>query len=451
MPGWCFVAAVVLGAVLRLWSLGHGTLSADESYAAVSAHLPFTQIWGHIAATDPHPPLSYLMLSPVAHLFTSNLAVRLPAAACSALAVAVMAWWQRDRGVAGLVATVVLAVSPFALEYGREARMYGLVTLASVALAAAADRWLGSGATRWAVMAGVAAFVIAFSYSAGAIMPVALALVAGWRRDRAAWVLRASAGAALAVWAVLWLGHAVHWSHATSGYPSLTGSWVRQMLTSMVAPVPSEEWLVLGLLLAGLVAVCWQSTRQRTLVLALFVAPVLGLLAVSLHNNIFLPKSLIMVAWAPSLLIGGLAGVAWQYRPLLGAVVIAGAALAMLPYVGTARSVDEGAGSMVEAVAAARRPGDAMAMSPVQLGTLLDWYESIRPGRAVQSDTHTITGAVVYRFEGEHQTGRVWLVESEARTELGEHSSGLAGWVSCGAPRPVGGGYTMRCIEPDAR
>jgi hypothetical protein len=294
----------------------------------------------------------------------------------------------------------------------------------------------------------VAAFVIAFSYSAGAIMPVALVLVAGWRRDRAAWVMRASAAAALAAWALLWLGHAVHWSHATSGYPSLTGSWVREMLTATVAPVPSEQWLVLGLLLAGLVTMCWRSSRERMLVLALFVAPVLALLAVSLHNNIFLPKSLIMVAWAPSVLIGGLAGLAWEYRPLLGAVVIAGAALVTLPYVGTARSVDEGAGAMVAAVAAARRPGDAMAMSPVQLGTLLEWYEAIVPGHAVHADTRLIPGAVVYRFAGERPSGRVWLVESDARTELDRHRLDEASWQSCGAPRPVGGGYTMSCVEP---
>jgi Dolichyl-phosphate-mannose-protein mannosyltransferase len=450
VPRWCFVGAVALGALLRLWSLGHGHLSADESYSAVNAHLPFTQIWGHIAATDPHPPFSYLLLSPVAHLFTSNLAVRLPAALCSILAVAVMAWWQRDRGVAGLVATLVLAVSPFALEYGREARMYGLVTLASVLLAAAADRWLVTGDRQWATVAGVAAFVITMSYSAGAIMPVALALVAGWRRDREAWELRLAAAAAFGAWAALWLAHTIHWSHASSGYPSLSVVWIRQMLTAMIAPVPSEEWLVLGMLLLGLIAVCWRSARERVLVLALFVAPVLALAVVSLHNNIFLPKSLIMVAWAPSLLLGGLVGVAWDYRPLLGGIAIAGIAVVTLPYVSTALSIDEGAGAMVAAVAAARQPGDAMAMSPVQLGTLLDWYEAIGPGHGVRSDTRLIPGAVVYRFAGETQTGRIWLVESEARSDIDWHGPGLSGsgWQSCGASRPVGGGYTMRCVEP---
>jgi uncharacterized membrane protein len=438
------VAAVVLGVVLRLWSLGHGTLSADESYSAVSAHLPFGQIWGHIAATDPHPPLSYLLLSPFAHLFTSNVGVRLPAAIFSCLAVVVLAWWQRDRGVAGLAATVLFAISPFALEFGRQARMYGLVSLASVVMVAAADRWLARGSTRAAVTASTAGFVIAMSYSAGVLMPVALALVPGWRRDRTAWTLRLAAAGAVGAWALLWLGHAVHWSHSSSGYPSLSGVWVRDILNATVAPVPSNEWWVLPLLALGFVVAWRRVPRDRPLFVALVVIPVAAVLLISLHNNIFLPKSLIMVVWAPSVLLGALVGAAWDLRPIAGAVVIACLAVLVLPYIRPALMTDEGAGAMVAAVAAARQPGDAIAMDPAQLGTLLDWYEAIARGRAVTADTQAIDAAVVYRFVGEHPTGRVWLVESEDRAVPGSLGEGTR---SCGARRSIGGGYAMQCVE----
>ncbi len=446
VAGVWFVAAVVLGAVLRLWSLGHGFLSADESYSAVSGHLPLSQIWGHINANDPHPPLSYLLISPVAHLFTSNLAIRLPAAACSILAVAVMAWWQRDRGVGGLAATLLLALSPFALEYGREARMYGLVSLASVALAAAGDRWLGSGDRRWAFLAAGAAFVIAMSYSAGVIMPAALVLLAGWRRDRQAWTLRASAGAALGLWAALWLGHALRWSGKPSGYPPLSLAWVRETANSMVAPIPSNEWLVLTLLALGLVVVLRRSPRQRPLVLALFVAPVAALLVISLHNNVFLPKSLIMVVWAAPLLLGNLAGEAWELRPVAGAVVLAVLVLVVVPYVRPALNVDEGTGPMLTALARARQPGDAVAMDPGYLGHLLDWYVGMVPGRRLRPDGQTIPGAVVYRDEGHPPTGRVWLVRSPGRAR----PPSLPGANWCGPETPVGGGYTLRCLQVGA-
>jgi hypothetical protein len=115
-----------------------------------------------------------------------------------------------------------------------------------------------------------------------------------------------------------------------------------------------------------------------------------------------------------------------------------------VPYVQPALSSDEGAGAMVAGVAAARRPGDAMAMSPAQLGTLLDWYDAIRPGHPVVSDTETIPGAVIYRFKDEKQTGRVWLVESVARARTGSLPADAR---SCGPTRPVGGGYTLRCVQ----
>ncbi len=74
----------------------------------------------------------------------------------------------------------------------------------------------------------------------------------------------------------------------------------------------------------------------------------LALVAVSLHNNIFLPKTMVMVAWAPSLLIGTVVGrgLATSDRSSAG-VAVAAIALVMLPYVCTALSLDEGAGPMI--------------------------------------------------------------------------------------------------------
>ena len=119
VPAWCFVGLVVVGAVLRFWGLGAATLSADESYSAVAAHQPVGRIWGFIVSTDPHPPLSYLVLSPFAHLWTSATMLRLPGWSAPCWRSWCSAWWQRHRGIAGVVATAVFALSPFLLEFAR--------------------------------------------------------------------------------------------------------------------------------------------------------------------------------------------------------------------------------------------------------------------------------------------------------------------------------------------
>ncbi len=430
--------------MLRFWALGDGTMTADETFSSVAAHLPFGQIWGHIATFDRHPPLSYYLMSPVAHLTTSTLALRIPAAVAACLALLVFVWWQRRYGIAGLVASALFAMSPFLLAYDRQARMFALVTLGGVIVAAASDRWLATDDPRWGWAAAAGGLLAAMSYSVGVLLPGFMLLVPGLRRDRASWTFRLAAAAAIGVWAVLWLGNTLTWSGAPSGYPTLTPSWVASVLNGMVAPVPDDQWIVLGLLAVGLALVLWRRGRQRQLMLSLFVVPVLLMLAASLNNELFIPKSLLMVAWAAPVMLGQLAARAWELRPLAGAAVIALIIILVVPYISPSLPIDEGAGAMLAAVQKVRQPGDAMAMNPAPLGDLLEWYEGIVPNRKLTIDDTTIPGAVILRTEGVPQTGRVWLVESQlraVRTSLGPDAR------SCGAPVVVGGGYTMRCVE----
>ena len=434
---------VAVGTVLRFWSLGTGPLTADETYSAVAAHLPFAQIWGHIAATDRHPPFSYYLLSPVAHVTTSTFALRAPAALSATLALAVFAWWQRRYGLAGLVATALFAVSPFVLVYDRQARMFALLTLGAVVAAAASDRWLATFETRWAVAAAAGGLLAALSYSVGFLLPGFLLLVPGWRWDRRAWIFRLTSAGAIGIWAVLWLGNSLKWAGAPSGYPSLTPSWVAGMINGMVAPVPADEWLVLVLLAAGLVVTLRQGGRPRQLVLTLVVVPVLVMIVLSARSELFIPKTLLMVAWAAPVLLGNLVVAAWNLRPLAAGAVVALLVLVVVPYIGPSLTIDEGEGPMLAAVARARRPGDAVAIDPGYLGHLLDWYEGIVPGVPLRPDGQTMPGAVIFHPESGAQTGRIWLVRSPSRAPA--PSPGAGHW--CGPELDVGGGYTLRCLQ----
>ena len=119
-----------------------------------------------------------------------------------------------------------------------------------------------------------------------------------------------------------------------------------------------------------------------------------------------------MVAWATPVLIGALVEEIWRIRPLVAGVAVALLVVVTVPYIHTTLTLNEGTHPMLEAVARARAPGDAIAMDPANLGTLLDWYDGIAVDRRLTADDHLIDGAVVYRVASEDPSGRIWLVRS---------------------------------------
>ena len=99
-------AIVVVGAVLRLRRLGATPLNFDESFTAMAGRLPLGSLFGFLRAHDSHPPLDYLLQLPLARAGAEP--VRVPASGsslCSIAALALFAWWMRDRGRVGIVAT----------------------------------------------------------------------------------------------------------------------------------------------------------------------------------------------------------------------------------------------------------------------------------------------------------------------------------------------------------
>src|SRR5579863_8601968 len=121
------VAIVLAGAVLRLWGLGSSPLNFDESFTAMAGRLPLGGMFDFLRAHDSHPPLDYVLQLPLARARASAFVFRLPAVACSIGALALFAWWMRDRALVGIVATAAMAICAFQLAHGREARMYAVM------------------------------------------------------------------------------------------------------------------------------------------------------------------------------------------------------------------------------------------------------------------------------------------------------------------------------------
>ncbi len=151
-------ASLAIGAALQFATLAKSSIWHDEGYTLMLAVQTPSQI---IARTgrDVHPPLYYLALHFWMGLFGTSEAGARSLSVVAILGTVILGALTAKRlfgEPAAKLAAVFLALGPFLIRYGQEARMYGLVafllTLATWALVGAVqDRQ-----TRWWVVYGMA-------------------------------------------------------------------------------------------------------------------------------------------------------------------------------------------------------------------------------------------------------------------------------------------------------
>ncbi len=148
----------VLALVVRFSTLGRQSLWLDEAYTDHLVHLGFGSMLSEIPKSESTPPLYYIVTWAWTHVFGySGFALRsVSAMSGAATAAVVYALATRVGGPrAGVIAGVLVAVSPIMVWYSQEARSYALATLlASVGLLClivyrdtARARWLSG----WAI------------------------------------------------------------------------------------------------------------------------------------------------------------------------------------------------------------------------------------------------------------------------------------------------------------
>jgi hypothetical protein len=416
-PSWTATALVVIvamGVLLRAWRLGFNGLSYDESFTAMAARLPLDRLFDYLRTQDTHPPFDYLLRAPLARAGASDVVLRLPSFVCSVGALVLFAWWMRTRGLAGVVATAVLAGSAFQIFHGGEARMYALLELLGVAAAMLAERWLGDDAPRWSAWAvsGIVALAL-FDHVSGFLLAAGMLAVAGVRSDRRAWEWRAGIVAALGLWAVVW---GTSFAHQAGGdwvgwIPRTSPTSFAEAISGQVTDVEPLAWLVLaGVVVGGWWL--WRTDRRLAHVwLAVGAVPFVGAAAIGVLSPFLIDRAVTVASWAPALALGYATIAVVGRWPLAGRAFLV--ALLAVVTVGTVTFVAGkryDADLAVDHLDAVVHPGDVIVTRPARYATLPAYrigVEQWRRTRWVASPG--IDNAAAFREQGAIPSGRLWL------------------------------------------
>jgi hypothetical protein len=408
------VSIVVVGVLLRAWRLGFNGLTYDESFTAMAARMPLDRLFDYLRTQDTHPPLDYLLRAPLARAAVSDVTLRIPSFLFSCGALVLFAWWMRARGLAGVIATAVLAGSAFQIYHGGEARMYALLELLGVAAAMVAERWLRDDAPRWCPWAAGALSALAlFDHVSGFLLLAGMVAVAGIRTDRRAWAWRGSLIGALALWAVVW---GTSFAHQAGGewvgwIPRTSPATFARAVGGQVTDVEPLAWVVL----AGVVAGgwwMWRADRRLARVwLAVGVVPFAAAAAIGLVSPFLIDRAVTIASWAPPLALGYCGAALVRRWSLLGrAVVVALVAVVVIGTITFLAGKRYDSDLAVEHLEHVVQPGDVIVTRPSRYATL----PAYRIGVERWHDTRWVTTpgidiAAGFRAGGVAPTGRIWL------------------------------------------
>lgn len=384
------VAAVVGGIVLRFATTS--PLWLDEALSVRIASLPFGDIPGALRH-DGHPPLYYWLLHGWMQLFgDGDLAVRSLSGVFSVLSLPV-AWRLADRTGGPRLARwslLLLALSPFAVRYATEARMYSLVMLLALLLALALDSLLRS--PTWARTASVAllggTMLWTHYWTLYLLGAVGIALLVRWRVDVASRTGSGRAVVGLVAGGLLFLP----WLPAMVDQLQHTGTpWARPSRPTQVAQVTLAdlggggfaEALLLGTLLAVFVVAAFAQTDRAPTTSGELRPLDVRVFAVLAGGTMVIGS---MVAWivgagyasrygavvAPFVLVVAAVGIT-RLRPTWLQVSLVGLAL-VLAVVALGHNVFDPrtrADEVAQAIVAAAGPADVVVVCPDQLGPSL--------------------------------------------------------------------------------
>lgn len=383
------VPILLLAFGLRVWGLGDRNLWWDEGFSAWIAQQPVAQLAAR-TAQDVHPPLYYLLLHGWQTAIGPNdFALRYLSVIAGLLSVAFIYQLARALGDrrAGWLAALFLAISPFAITWSQEMRMYtGAALWTTAGLWAAWQLWQSGRWRYWAVYVLAGAAALWTLYLAASLLLIAnIGFLAAWwsrRRDRRLIIQWISAQAAVVALFLPWLAFMLPrayfgWNAAESFSPLF---FLQLYATTLAAGVSENleryllpTLLVMAILLAVTVPL-WRNSRAGNrraglvMLLAGLILPAalvyLGALPFDLFYSVRLaPRYFFPLAVCFYTLLGlGLAAQAERRRWLAAALtgLVAATAILGLASVQGGHLRRDLYDSLVVALQAERQPGDAL-------------------------------------------------------------------------------------------
>jgi uncharacterized membrane protein len=304
------------------------------------------------------PPLFFVLAWASAKLGDATVWMRVPSLILGTATVPVVYVIGRDTvgRVAGLIGAAIMAVVPYAIFYGSEARPYATMTFFVALSTLALVRAVTSGRRLWWLLYVLSAAAAAYSHYTSIFV---LGVQAGW----SFWACRTRLREPLIAHAAIILVYAPWLPHvrgkALAAIAGLYPLGVKRALTDPLRPLLGHPWAplrtiptTLGLVVVGIsalaglaaLAVRWRRSREEApprmpprlaLLAAMAVATPIGLLLYSVAvTDLWLPRGLSASEPATTLVLGAL--LAALPRRLMGLAVVA---LALTLIVGTVRSL----------------------------------------------------------------------------------------------------------------
>ena len=407
------IGLVIAAAALRLWDLGANRLNYDEAFTAMAGRLPLSGLFEYLRVHDSHPPLDYLIHSPFARLGADEFLIRLPSALCSIAAVALFAWWMRRRGLIGVVATALLAVSAFQLLHGREARMYAEMELIGVAAAVLADSWLRRPRSWHAPAIGALVMVGLLTHVSMFLLGAGLLILAGRRTDHEAWRWRAALAAGFAAWCVLWGPSFLAQTRGghSDWIPRTTLSGMVHTYGRLVTYDSGLHALALLAVAAGAVMLVRADRRLgRVWVCCVLVPAALAALTGTVAP-VLLDRTLTVASWGPLLAIAFLAAAVVRHSRLVGAFAIVVLIAAMIPPAVRTATQRSSPDIVLGHIANVARNGDVVAIHTGGRLPELAWSLGIRRGHYRVVSVPGLPHTKAIQLGAGRPSGRTWLLE----------------------------------------
>lgn len=450
--------ALVLAVATTLRFMAQPDLWLDEALTVNIAGLPLDQLRDALLR-DGAPPLYYVLLHAWIGVFgTSSVAVRSLSGLFGVVAVglAYVAGTRLGRSRSesrwlGFTAMIVVAVSPYAIHYSTEARMYSLaMVLVFLGVIVGVDAWRAPTALRLvavAIITGALLLTQYWSFFMVAVVLVALVIGAVRGRRPARRLLLGVMGGVLIF--VPWvptfrrqLGHTgTPWDTATSP----VGGTVKAMVAFGGGRNP-EGWpniavlvALLGLAVVMLIigfrhAAAAPSVAARAVVVVGLATFVVGIVGSSIAGVGFQDRYAAVVF--PCIALTVALGIVAIGDVRVRAIVLVGlVGLGLLGGIRSSRRVRTPSGPIATMVRADLAPGDVIAYCPDQLGPstarllpsgvrqfrfpdlgsprFVDWTDYADRNRA--ADAERFADAVVARAG----RGRVWIVWSPGYRTFG--------------------------------